>query len=190
MNRLTKFFKDFMHQVYVISNTDKPLMPTVRFGKVRRMLKSGRAIVLEHYGLAAALRWYGEKFESRFNIPVKVIADDIQLRFENAWEISMFRIAQEALLNVAKHSKAKHVEIVLEVNSNLFLLSIKDDGIGFDPHALYQNKGYGLGLLLMKERALSINASCDIKSEIGKGTDVIVLINIDELNGNLLKHGC
>ncbi|MBF0227239.1 MAG: RRXRR domain-containing protein [Desulfobacterales bacterium] len=46
MNRLTKFFKDFMHQVYVISNTDKPLMPTVRFGKVRRMLKSGRAIVI------------------------------------------------------------------------------------------------------------------------------------------------
>jgi signal transduction histidine kinase len=81
------------------------------------------------------------------------------------------RIAQEALNNIARHAQAQHVKVTLE-GSGPVRLVISDDGQGFDPHVVGRTS---FGLMSMRERAAKINASLDVKSVRGQGTEIVVV---------------
>jgi NarL family two-component system sensor histidine kinase LiaS len=120
-------------------------------------------------GLGTVLRDYALDWGEQNGIPVSVlIRCDRELAVES--EQTLFRIAQEALANVARHSQASHVEVVLEYAPSLATLSISDDGRGFDP----QNRGGGLGLRSMRERAEMLSGQLTVSSRPGRGTRVTV----------------
>ena len=96
---------------------------------------------------------------------------DLPLEIKQA----IYRIMQEALANVARHSSADIVEITLAFRDNLVEFSLRDDGLGFDT----QQQFVGIGLDSMRERAGSLNGDLSIESEAGEGTKIVVTFPID-----------
>jgi PAS domain S-box-containing protein len=143
--------------------------------QVRDVMAHLRPPALDDYGLAAALRWYGEQFAQRTGISVVVESEESIPRLATRAENALFRIAQEALTNAAKHARATHVRVVMTMGAGTLRLVVADNGIGFDP--LHQAETYGdrgWGLLTMAERAEAVGGHCRIVSALGKGTQVIV----------------
>jgi NarL family two-component system sensor histidine kinase LiaS len=120
-------------------------------------------------GLGTVLRDYALDWGDQSGIRVSThIHCDRDLAAEV--EQTLFRIAQEALANVARHSQARHVELVLEYGPSSVVLAISDDGRGFDP----QNQVAGLGLRSMRERAEMLSGELTVSSRPGNGTCVSV----------------
>jgi signal transduction histidine kinase len=91
----------------------------------------------------------------------------------------LYRVAQEALQNVAKHSKAKHVSVALSLQNGSVLFSLEDDGVGFDPE-MVRGRG-GLGLISMRERTRLVNGKLSITSgKLGHGTRIAVLVPLPD----------
>jgi PAS domain S-box-containing protein len=143
--------------------------------RIRDVMADLRPPVLDDYGLVAALHWYGEQFARRTNIAIAVEGEEPVPRLAARVENALFRIAQEALTNVAKHAQATHVTVIVEVDSGTSRLVVADDGIGFDPaHPAEPDQGRGWGLLTMAERAEAVGGRCRIESAPGQGAQVIV----------------
>jgi NarL family two-component system sensor histidine kinase LiaS len=126
-----------------------------------------------HKGLAASLQEYTSHWSSQNNIPVELQTQAINTPTNEASlpsevQLALFRVAQEALSNVARHSQAKAVQIHLNLNERQVCLSIADNGQGFDP----QNPLNGFGLRSMRERLSALNGQLSIESAVGKGTTV------------------
>jgi len=94
-------------------------------------------------------------------------------RLSPVTETTFYRLAQEALNNVAKHARANHVDIVLERSSEYVSLIIEDNGVGFDPSSEHIRRR-GFGMIGMRERAALVGADLQIESAPGRGTTVIV----------------
>jgi|GEM_PF-2143332 len=140
--------------------------------RIRNLMADFLPPMLEHYGLIAALNWYAERFSKRAGIFARVqntLPDGARL--SAATEIGVFRIMQEALNNIAKHAHAQRVEIHLREEAGGVIVSISDDGVGFDLRAV-QEKPFHWGLTIMSERARAIDAALEVKSERGKGTRI------------------
>jgi len=132
-----------------------------------------RPTALNELGLAAALTTYVRKWSEHFGIPARLhTSRSAEKRVASPLETTIYRLAQEALNNVAKHARAEHVDIVLESDSSTVSLIVEDDGVGFDPSALAT--GEGLGLIGMRERAALVGAEFQIESTPGRGTTIIV----------------
>jgi PAS domain S-box-containing protein len=133
-----------------------------------------RPTALDDLGLRAALANYVANWSKRVAIPAELhtsgLLDD---RLSSEVETTLYRIAQEALTNVAKHARAGHVEIILERRSDHVLLIVEDDGVGFD-HAGPGTSGEGFGLRGMEERAALVGATVQIDSATGRGTTILV----------------
>jgi signal transduction histidine kinase len=125
-------------------------------------------------GLAAALRWYAKQFSARTGLEVSVAADGIGRALDAPREIVLFRIAQEALNNVAKHAHARHVDVALTTSGREWALSISDDGVGVDPEGGGHTSGSGLGLVTMRERSRAIGGRVDVRRRPEGGTAVTV----------------
>jgi two-component system, NarL family, sensor histidine kinase UhpB len=135
-----------------------------------------RPTALDDLGLRAALANYLQDWSARVGISAELhtsgLLDD---RLASETETTLYRIAQEALTNVAKHAQAKNVDVILERRSDSVLLIVEDDGVGFEPPAGNGGRsGQGFGLLGMQERAALVGASLQIESAAGKGTTVFV----------------
>jgi two-component system sensor histidine kinase UhpB len=135
-----------------------------------------RPTALDDLGLRAALANYLHDWSARVGISAELhtsgLLDD---RLASETETTLYRIAQEALTNVAKHAQAKNVDVILERRSDSVLLIVEDDGVGFEPPAGNGGRaGQGFGLLGMQERAALVGASLQIESAAGKGTTVFV----------------
>jgi PAS domain S-box-containing protein len=141
--------------------------------QVRELSLDLRPLVLDDLGLVAALRWYLDREAERAGLAAKLSAGELEKRLPPELETACFRIAQEALTNVVRHAKAKHVWVELSERGGELLLIIRDDGIGFDPAAL-RGKGseVRLGLMGMRERALIVGGTIEFVSAPGKGTEV------------------
>ncbi len=139
---------------------------------VRNLSLELRPSIIDDLGLAASLRWYADKFSQRTGITVKTEIKKIEEVLPAECAITLFRICQEALTNIAKHSEAEYVKITLNQNNSAITLTIEDNGKGFDlQKALKQAaKGKSLGLLGMQERAELLGGSFRIKSTEGSGT--------------------
>jgi PAS domain S-box-containing protein len=133
-----------------------------------------RPTALDDLGLRAALTNYVQEWSQRAGIAAELhtsgLLDD---RLAPEVETALYRIAQEALNNVAKHSGARRVEVILERRTDCVLLILEDDGVGFDPANSAADR-HGFGLVGMQERAALVGASLEIESAPGSGTTILV----------------
>ena len=147
-----------------------------------------RPTALDDLGLRAALANYAQNWSNRVGISATLhcsgLLDD---RLPSDTETALYRIAQEALTNVAKHARAGNVDIILERRADTVLLIIEDDGVGFDPAAA-GDPGQGFGLLGMQERAGLVGARLEIESAPGKGTTVLVRMAAGARAGSAPDH--
>jgi PAS domain S-box-containing protein len=123
---------------------------------------------LEHVGLAAALSGLCKEFSNKYKIEIHFHECDVRMKIPKDVALCLFRVAQEALGNVVKHSQAKNTEIELGANSNGVSLRIADDGKGFAP-----NDGGGIGLVGMTERLRLVGGRLLVKSELMQGTTIL-----------------
>lgn len=133
--------------------------------------------ILDDLGLAPALRWLGERYAARIGHPVQVDADPAaQPPAEGA--AACYRIAEEALGNIARHAGARRAWLRLDREGDAIVLTVTDDGRGFDLAVAWQGvaRGDSLGLLAMRERALLVGGSFAIDAAPGAGTTVRVQI--------------
>jgi PAS domain S-box-containing protein len=145
---------------------------------VRGMISELRPAALHDYGLAAALRALADQSRRRFGLEVALDVYEVHPRLPPDVEAALFRVAQEALSNVAKHAGVSTVRIVLRPRHDGAALCVADDGRGFDPASLRQpGKLSRWGLLMMRERAESVGARLRIRSFRGNGTQVVVSWN-------------
>jgi PAS domain S-box-containing protein len=140
---------------------------------VRRISSDLRPSLLDDLGLAAAIEWQLSEFEKRSGIIVKFESAELKSpsNINKTVSTAFFRILQESLTNIARHSGAKNIDVILELNEDYIELSIKDNGVGFDIDNMNKRT---LGLLGMKERAKMIGGDYEIKSIIGNGTTITV----------------
>jgi signal transduction histidine kinase len=143
-------------------------------GNVRQMSQLLRPTILDDFGLEAGLRWLAEGFASRTGIEVDVDST-YSGRLPDEAETHLFRIAQEALTNVARHSGARHVRIRLESVDGEIRLSIQDDGRGL---GAARSDGRGLGLIGMRARARSAGGDASVRSKPGEGVLIEVRVPV------------
>lgn len=136
-----------------------------------------RPTVLDDYGLVPALQTLAEKFSKRFALPVSVDGK-LNPRLTKSVEAAMYRVAQEALNNVARHAKASRVNIRIWRSPGEFHCSIRDDGVGFDP-ATTKGSRNALGLLGMRERLHVLGGTLQIESAPQQGTELKILIPVE-----------
>ena len=151
---------------------DSSRLVTETTDRVRDLMAELRPPGLDDFGLVAALRWYGHEFARRTGLAVAVQCPAPFPRLARDLEISLFRIAQEALTNVGKHAHAGSVSITTQATPTRLVLTVTDDGIGFEPGIPDSKPGWGL--IAMRERALAIGWELHIESGSGKGTMVRV----------------
>jgi signal transduction histidine kinase len=122
----------------------------------------------DEYCLMTAMAKLVANSERLFGIPCVVRCSETILIYNETALIQLYRIAQEAITNAARHARPGQIEVSLMKEDNEITLKIKDDGTGFSS----QNQKNGIGLEIMKHRADIINASLDIQPSINKGTMV------------------
>jgi signal transduction histidine kinase len=150
-------------------------------GNVRQMSQLLRPTILDDFGLAAGLRWLCEGFAQRTGIEVTCDAP-FDGRLPDETETHLFRIAQEALTNVARHASAHHVRVELAGKGGTVTLRIADDGRGLGPVAA---KPRGLGLIGMRARARSAGGDVEIQSRPDAGVLIEVRVPLgDETHSN------
>jgi signal transduction histidine kinase len=147
---------------------------------IRDVMVALRPAVLDDYGLAPGLRWYAGQFTKRTGVPVLVIGTQPGRRLAPATEEALFRIAQEALANVAKYAGAARATVRVDATSDTICLAIEDDGCGFDPEMTREpSRESGWGLMIMRERAAAVGAELRIDSAPARGTRIVVNCRYD-----------
>jgi signal transduction histidine kinase len=132
---------------------------------VRNIALLLRPSMLDDLGLLAALEWQGREVSRRSGLIVDVVVDDSVDNLSDEQKTCIYRVVQEALHNSAKHANARHVHVSVREVPNHVILSIEDDGIGFDP-----SRRRGMGILGMHERATRLEGAFVIDSSPGRGT--------------------
>jgi len=133
---------------------------------------------LRYLGVGGALKSLQEVFEKTYGIRVSVVIPAMFPRLPDEVELCVFRVSQECLQNIAKHSGADRARIVLKHTNKQIQLTITDTGRGFDPGKAVQDGG--LGLLSMEERALSLRGQLTVNSSRGGGTEVRLTIPLQK----------
>jgi PAS domain S-box-containing protein len=144
-------------------------------GRVRELSIELRPALLDDLGLSAALRWYVDRCAQRTGIVAEIRNGfEDEGRLPRDLETACFRIAQEALTNVVRHAKAAHVAIQLDRSREKVLLTITDDGVGFDVQGALRSPSAAaaLGLRGMEERVTALRGKIEIESVLQKGTCV------------------
>jgi PAS domain S-box-containing protein len=167
-------------------------LPEVTAAKVRERLEDSQELLedttrhlrdimvelrppgLDELGLLAALREHASQVGRRAELVLAVVGEEPQPRLPPTEEIALFRIAQEALNNVVKHAQAHECALSLRQNERAVVLSITDDGTGFDTTRKPVMGGYGMGTTTMRERAEAIGARLSLEATPGKGTRITV----------------
>jgi PAS domain S-box-containing protein len=145
---------------------------------MRDVMAELRPHALDDYGLPAALRSLATGFSRRTGIHVAFEKEGRGADLPKPVDLAMFRIAQEALNNVAKHANAQRVEIAIRRKNGHAVLSVSDDGVGFDPQRIDGPRAdVGWGLLIMRERAEAVGAHFSLKAGPNSGVQVVVEYN-------------
>lgn len=147
---------------------------------IRKIIYNLRPMTLDDLGLVPTVRRLVDELNERQKA-VKISFNTINLneRLPSTIEVAMFRIIQEALNNVFKHSGSEHTDVVIQKNDKMVTIEIKDDGIGFDFNKEELGKdAEGYGLLGMIERVDLIGGEIDIVSAKGQGTKIKVEISL------------
>lgn len=135
--------------------------------------------ILDDLGLSAALRSLVSEFGRREDMVATYISHEVPELPRQPAITAVYRIAQEALRNVAKHAGRTHVKVILEADEHLLRLQVVDLGVGFDQDADEPNSGQGLGMISMIERAHMAHGNLTVRSSLGYGTTVTAEIPFD-----------
>src|SRR5262245_18028265 len=142
---------------------------------VRDLSQLLRPAILDDLGLTAAIGSYLRAFSRRHSIAVDLLHDEITERWAADTEAAAYRIVQEALTNVVRHARATSCRVYLQRLAHTILITVEDDGIGFDTVAA-EEAGHreGLGLLGIRERVAQLGGTVRVESTRGKGTRLTV----------------
>jgi two-component system CheB/CheR fusion protein len=141
---------------------------------LRRIAYQLHPSILDDLGLIPALEAYCNEFSSRENIQVRFAHRDVPANLPSAIGLALYRVVQESLRNVAKHSSAKRAAVTLTGSPDAVQLSIRDSGVGF----LVEDVEAGLGMVGMRERMGYIGGTVEWKAQPGKGTEVIATVPV------------
>jgi two-component system sensor histidine kinase DegS len=144
---------------------------------VHRFARELRPTVLDDVGLIPALRTFMQGFKEETGIHLSLSAFAAVEQMKGEKRTVLYRVAQEALTNIARHAQASRAEVRIERFDGAVCMKIKDNGKGFQTeHVLNAKKNKRLGLLGMRERLEMVSGTLTIKSAPGKGTSVIAQI--------------
>ena len=132
-----------------------------------------RPSMLDDLGLIPALEWQAREVSRRSGIKITVTAENVSDSLSDEMRTCIYRIVQEALQNVARHSAAKSAVVTVRQDDSSLFLSVEDDGCGFDPE-----RTRGLGMLGMEERVRKLKGQFQIRSASGKGSALLVTLPI------------
>ena len=142
-----------------------------------------RPSMLDDLGLGSAVQWQARQFSKHSGLPVNVQVDGLPLALPDRHRTCVYRLVQEALTNCARHAKAKSIDVFVGVQDGVLSVSVKDDGIGFEPSAV---RGQGLGLIGIQERVMELGGKISLVSKPHNGTSLSATIPFQEeapLNG-------
>jgi signal transduction histidine kinase len=153
-----------------------------------------RPTILDDLGLIPALRWYAETRLRAREIAFELQTDGVNERFPAEMETTLFRIGQEAISNIFKHSQAQKVSLLLTQEDDELIMQIRDNGRGFVNREMWNTntEEVHLGILGMRERAALFGGSIDINSNVGEGTVITVKLKLSQntllRGGELVEH--
>jgi signal transduction histidine kinase len=154
------------------------------YGDVRESILGLRTTITPVVGFIPALTEYLHKFSQQSGIRARlVIDDDAEMEFAPAVEIQLLRIIQEALTNIRKHSQASRAWVRFEADGDGAVITVEDDGRGFDPSCIGQDGQEHFGLQTMRERAEGVGGELDVSTRSGQGTMVIVRLPLSRIGG-------
>ncbi len=143
---------------------------------VRRICTELRPAILDHLGLGAAIEWQAGEFQKKSGIECEVTLNPYNITAGKDQSTVLFRIFQESLTNVLRHSKATKVRAALIRQDDCIMLEIADNGIGIPENQLVKTNSFGL--LGMRERAYICNGELRINGSLGKGTTITAIIPV------------
>jgi PAS domain S-box-containing protein len=146
---------------------------------VQNLSRNLHSSKLHYVGLPIALRQLCEYISSQHNIRATVRCAELPVNLPSSSELCLYRIAQEAVSNAVKHSRASEVFIELTSTDEAILLKVADFGVGFDPSAFHQ----GIGLTTMRERLRICGGELLVESTEGKGTTIIGKVKLEKAKG-------
>ena len=141
---------------------------------VRKIAAELRPGMLDDLGLAAAIEWQAQEFQARTGVECQVLLPAEIFALDEERSTAIFRIFQETLTNVARHAAASHVTVKLQRTPQELVLNVQDNGKGLDESTAFGSKS--LGLLGMKERAVILGGTLEVRGNPGKGTSVTVRV--------------
>lgn len=145
--------------------------------ELQRIIADLRPAHLDDLGLSATLRWYASRIHELTSILIRMDIEGDEPALDDATKITIFRIMQEALNNIIKHSQATTVNIRLDYRDKEAIIFIRDNGKGFDMEAVQSRIGrVSLGLAGMEERAMLLGGSLYVRSRPNYGTEVEAVI--------------
>lgn len=148
--------------------------------EIQTMSQLLRPSMLDDFGLVPTLQWLTERFSARTHVGVELRTPAAELRLPGAIEVLLYRVTQEALTNILKHARARHVEVELRVGGGEVALRIADDGIGFDVERFRRTPAVGgVGLLGMRERVAYYKGRIDIRSRPGGGVQITLTLPLE-----------
>jgi len=145
---------------------------------VRRISLDLRPSVLDDLGLVPALRWLADSMNKESDINFRIFVNGKMHKLSPQAEIAIFRVVQEALTNIKRHSKATEAIVTLEFATECLKITIEDNGQGFDPPRRFHRlatKGK-LGLIGMQERIDFLHGTFQIRSRLGGGTVLLIMV--------------
>ena len=150
--------------------------------ELRKIIFDLRPMAIDDLGLVATLKRYLEDFREKHpHLKVEFVHSGAPLHERKDLDIALFRIIQEALSNIVKHSQATEAFINVEINPERINVIVRDNGRGFDQKKVQSSSGYGL--LGMRERIELLDGTMDIRSAPGEGTEIKVSVPLQEEKG-------
>lgn len=141
---------------------------------VRRIAADLRPVMLDDLGMVPAIEHLLHEFSRRTGILISLDVADSAMEFRDPVATAVYRMVQEALTNVSRHAQASEVRVAIRADADSLTISVRDNGVGFDPSQL--TRGRSFGLLGIRERAQTVGGSATISSTPGAGTSVTISV--------------
>jgi two-component system sensor histidine kinase UhpB len=146
---------------------------------LRRILEGLRPAILDEFGLVAVIKSQLAGIRHISTLKTQLVEDLGQMRLPSDVELNCLRVVQEAISNTVKHSRATNLFVEVKMSRNVLKISLKDDGIGFDPQeALSQRSRTHYGLSGMQARVTSLGGNWELESAIGSGCNIVATIPV------------
>jgi len=158
--------------------SDMSQMVDLTINSLRRIITDLRPSLLDNLGLIAAIEWQAKDFQNRTGIQCDVLVETSNLQADPDLSTTIFRIFQETLTNVTRHSQARNVWVKLDKCDHAINLVVQDNGLGIPAEKITDSKSYGL--MGIRERVIFCGGSVEITGRQGQGTTICVTIPLAE----------